>query len=148
MDWDDIKAQWPSQRTVVARRWQRLSERELDEIGGDRQRLCERLQDVYCIDRKDAQRQVAEWEAGQAAWDPSSADGPAPVTAAQVARGRTGKPSAPDIEHLVSTGTFPAQPESPREETDAQSRPCDEHGYMDDEAQRDRSEPGDSGAGA
>jgi len=147
MDWTEVKAHWPAHRAAVAHRWQRLSERELDEIAGDRQRLCERIQEVYGIGAEDAQGQISAWEDAQRTWDPSSADGPAPASLTEVASGTAGKASDPDAERLVSTGTFPAQPDSLHEQTDAQRSPCAEHGYMDDEAQREKDEPADSGAG-
>jgi hypothetical protein len=62
MDWDEIKTRWQAHRGNLARRWQLISERELDEIAGDRQRLCERIQEVYCICAHEAERQVSDWE--------------------------------------------------------------------------------------
>jgi hypothetical protein len=177
MNWSELKADWVRHRAEVARRWQCLSERELDEIAGDRQRLAQRIADAYAISESDAVRQICDWESDQADWDPSSADGPPPQQPEQVAAGSEGAASAPGSEKLVATGAWPSEPQdqpgsranrvrpaTPGAEpgaseddavpADAGNPLLSEHlrhvGYMDDEATRETSEsvrPGPDSSG-
>jgi len=111
MEWHELKADWQVHRAEVARRWQCLSERELDEIAGDRQRLGRCIQEVYGISADEADRQIYDWEAAPQSWDPSSADGPPPLEPGQVAAGSVGASSRPGSEKLVATGTWPSEPQ-------------------------------------
>jgi hypothetical protein len=61
MEWDEIKARWPDYRVSCARRWARISDRELDQIDGDRERLSRQIQEVYLISADDADRQISQW---------------------------------------------------------------------------------------
>ena len=144
MDWGEIKAQWNLHRARVAHRWQSLSERELDQIGGDRARLSECLQAVYCLSAEASERQISNWETEGEHWDPSSAEGPAPQTSAEVAADSEGKASGAGAERLVATGTLREQASAPVHPVP--SRVAEEHGYMDDEAERDRNESAGRGA--
>jgi hypothetical protein len=174
MEWRDVKADWHAHRAEVARRWQCLNERELDEIAGDRQRLVSCIQEVYGISADEADRQICDWETGMQSWDPSSADGPPPLEPGQVAAGSEGAASQPGSEKLVATGTWPSEPQgksmrtsAPHPGASASAEPgvseddaaaCDagnpilsEHlrhvGYMDDENASETSEsarPADS----
>jgi hypothetical protein len=145
VNWGEVKSHWNRYRARVAHRWQCLSERELDEIGGDRARLSERIQAVYCIGAEDAERQISAWEEEGEHWDPSSAEGPAPQTPAEVASDSAGKARSPGAERLVATGAFPKQPGAPVHPAPLPA--VEEHGYMDDEAERERNESAGSGAG-
>jgi len=111
MEWHELKADWQVHRAEVARRWQCLSERELDEIAGDRQRLGRCIQEVYGISADEADRQICAWEAAPQSWDPSSADGPPPLEPGQVAASSVGASSRPGSEKLVATGTWPSEPQ-------------------------------------
>jgi hypothetical protein len=110
MEWHEVRADWQAHRAEVARHWQCLNERELDEIAGDRQRLGRCIQKVYGISADEAERQICDWEAEPQSWDPSSADGPPPLEPGQVAAGSEGAASRPGSEKLVATGTWPSEP--------------------------------------
>ena len=62
MSWDEIKARWQAHLGKLARHWDRISERELDAIAGDRDRLSRRIQAVYGISAQEADRQIHDWE--------------------------------------------------------------------------------------
>src|SRR3954471_5441134 len=137
MEWQEVKADWHAQRVHVARRWQCLNERELDEIAGDRDRLARCLQEVYGISADEADRQIGDWEAGTPSWDPSSADGPPPLEPGQVAAGSEGAASQPGSEKLVATGAWPGEPQRNTDHTTAQqhrARPSGEPGVSGDDA--------------
>src|SRR5690349_2442610 len=108
MEWREVAADWHTHRAEVARRWQCLNERELDEIAGDRQRLERCIQEVYGISAAEADRQISDWVTGTRSWDPSSADGPPPLEPGEVAGASVGAASQPGSEKLVATGTWPS----------------------------------------
>jgi hypothetical protein len=110
MDWDDLKTRWQAHRGHLEHHWQRISEREFDEIAGDRQRLSQRIQEVYRVSPEDAEREIAAWEMEHSNFDPSSADGPPPVAPGELARTSAGAASAPGADRLVDTRTYPQQP--------------------------------------
>jgi uncharacterized protein YjbJ (UPF0337 family) len=61
MEWDEIKTQWPAYRASCARRWAQISDRELDQIDGDRERLSRQIQEAYLISADDADREISQW---------------------------------------------------------------------------------------
>ena len=63
MGWGDIQGDWDGQKRRVRERWSRLAEHEIEEIGGERDRLLGRIQDVYGVEREEAEVQVREFEA-------------------------------------------------------------------------------------
>jgi uncharacterized protein YjbJ (UPF0337 family) len=62
MGWEQIQSDWDGQKRRVRERWSRLAEHELDEMGGQRDRLVSKIQDVYGVDRGEADSQVREFE--------------------------------------------------------------------------------------
>jgi len=61
MNWQDIKRRWPELHSEVRRRWEHLSDVEIQLAGGDRERLVERIKTAYGISREEARRQVERW---------------------------------------------------------------------------------------
>jgi uncharacterized protein YjbJ (UPF0337 family) len=60
MNWDRIEGNsWSMLKSVVRKQWDRLTDEELDEIAGDRERLVGKVQERYDIPRDEAERQVA-----------------------------------------------------------------------------------------
>jgi len=64
MGWDHIQSDWDGQKRRVRERWSRLAEHELDEMSGRRDRLVAKIQDVYGLERGEAESQVREFESG------------------------------------------------------------------------------------
>jgi hypothetical protein len=87
-----------------------LSERELDEIGGNRSLLVERIRRVYGVSVGDAEREINEWQETLVDWDPSSADGPAPMQPGSAAPAAPSNSNVSSNEKLVDAGAWPNQP--------------------------------------
>jgi hypothetical protein len=134
MDWNEIKTRWQAHRASVARHWQCLSERELDQIAGERERLSQRIQEVYRVSAAEADRQICDWEEERVSWDPSSADGPAPTQPGEVAAHSEGKAFRPAAERLVATGTWPEQPAQRAGKPTSAGEPAHEPGVSEDDA--------------
>jgi uncharacterized protein YjbJ (UPF0337 family) len=110
MDWNEAKSRWQAHRGDLARRWPRISERDIDAIAGDRDQLSQRIQAIYGISAREADRQISEWEHQQPPDEPG-------VTEDDAVPGAGGNPSVQ----------------------------ASQHGYMDDEDQREMNESTPSG---
>jgi hypothetical protein len=53
--WDDIARDWDRYRSVIQGKWTFLSERDLDEVAGDRNRLIEKIETKYGLTRHRAE---------------------------------------------------------------------------------------------
>lgn len=57
-NWDQASAQWNQFKGNVKKQWGKLTNDQLDEIEGRRDRLVGKVQEVYGISEEDAQDQV------------------------------------------------------------------------------------------
>lgn len=65
MNWDQIEGNWKQFRGQARQQWGKLTDDELDQIGGKREELIGRIQERYGIAREEAERQVKDWESRQ-----------------------------------------------------------------------------------
>jgi uncharacterized protein YjbJ (UPF0337 family) len=70
---DEHKADWERLKNRARSQWLALTEHDLEEIGGDRQRLIEKLRARYRIAPDEAERQVHDFQVKnvEAAPDPN-----------------------------------------------------------------------------
>jgi uncharacterized protein YjbJ (UPF0337 family) len=61
MNWDRIKGNWKQFKGEARKQWGKLTDDELDQIGGERDKLVGRIQERYGIARDEASRQVDDW---------------------------------------------------------------------------------------
>lgn len=61
MNWDRIEGNWKQLRGKVQEQWGKLTNDDMDVIGGQRDQLVGRLQNRYGIARDEAERQVDRW---------------------------------------------------------------------------------------
>ncbi|MGH9511094.1 MAG: CsbD family protein [Terriglobales bacterium] len=61
MNWDRIEGQWKQMKGSVKERWGKLTDDDLNVIGGRKDQLVGRVQERYGIAKDEAQRQVDEW---------------------------------------------------------------------------------------
>lgn len=61
MNWDRIEGNWKQFKGRVRSEWGRLTDDDLDRIGGDRERLEGIIQERYGMARDDAHRKVDDW---------------------------------------------------------------------------------------
>lgn len=62
MNWDQIKGNWKQGKGAVKQKWGQLTDDDLTQIEGSRDKLVGRVQERYGIAKEDAERQVSEWE--------------------------------------------------------------------------------------
>lgn len=65
--WDQIEGNWNQFAGKAKQRWGKLTEDDVAVINGKRQELVGKIQERYGIAKKEAEKQVDEWEKTQAA---------------------------------------------------------------------------------
>jgi len=61
MDWTDIAGQWKSFGPPIRQQWSRLTDTQLDAVGGSRELLIRTIRQVYAISQEQSEKQVAAW---------------------------------------------------------------------------------------
>lgn len=61
MHWQKIEENWESFKGMAKEKWQKLSDSDLDQIGGKRDRLIQKLQDAYGVTREQAEIELKEF---------------------------------------------------------------------------------------
>ena len=64
MNWDRMEGKWKQLKGGVKERWGKLTDDDLNVIGGKKDQLVGRIQERYGIAKDEAQRQVDEWNKG------------------------------------------------------------------------------------
>ncbi|MFO8049741.1 MAG: CsbD family protein [Desulfosudaceae bacterium] len=59
---NQLKGDWKETRGKAKERWGKLTEEDLEEINGQRDKLALRIEKLYGIDREEAEAQIREWE--------------------------------------------------------------------------------------
>lgn len=59
---DKFKDNWETSKGKARERWGKLTEEDLEQINGQRDKLVVRLQKLYGFEREEAEAQVKEWE--------------------------------------------------------------------------------------
>jgi uncharacterized protein YjbJ (UPF0337 family) len=62
MNWPEVQSNWTQSRMVLKTQWPNLTDADLDEINGIRDRLTVALQRRYALTTDEAARQVAAFE--------------------------------------------------------------------------------------
>ncbi len=58
MNWDRIEGNWKQMSGKVRQQWGKLTDDDLDVIGGRREELAGRIQEVYGISKDEAEKQI------------------------------------------------------------------------------------------
>jgi uncharacterized protein YjbJ (UPF0337 family) len=61
MNWDQVEIRWRDLTGSAKENWGKLTDVDLDEISGKREQLTSKVQAVYGISRKEADKQVWDW---------------------------------------------------------------------------------------
>jgi uncharacterized protein YjbJ (UPF0337 family) len=61
MDWNIIEGKWKELKGLAREEWGKLTNDELEEVGGKRDRLVAKLQQKYGYASDEANRQADEW---------------------------------------------------------------------------------------
>jgi uncharacterized protein YjbJ (UPF0337 family) len=61
MNWDQVEGKWKQVKGEAKTRWGKLTDDDLDVVGGQRDKLIGRVQERYGIAKDQAQREVEDW---------------------------------------------------------------------------------------
>lgn len=62
MNWDKIEGNWTQFKGQAKQQWGKLTDDDLDVVGGKRDQLLGRLQEAYGISKDEAEKQVQDFE--------------------------------------------------------------------------------------
>lgn len=65
MHWDRIEGNWKQFKGNAKERWGRLTDDHLEVIGGKRDQLMGKIQEIYGIGKGVAEKQITEWQGKQ-----------------------------------------------------------------------------------
>lgn len=61
MNWDHVESRWKELTSSARENWSKLTDADSDEVSGRRERLIHKIEEVYGITKKDADKQVWDW---------------------------------------------------------------------------------------
>ncbi len=61
MNWDQIKGQWTQVQGEAKRQWGKLTDDDLQQIEGNRDKLIGKIQERYGTSKEEAEKQVDSW---------------------------------------------------------------------------------------
>ena len=59
--WDQLEGKWKQLKGDIRVKWGELTDDDLEQIAGNRDKLAGKLQERYGIAREEANRQIDEW---------------------------------------------------------------------------------------
>ena len=62
MNWDRIQGSWKQVTGQAKEQWGKLTDDDLDVVGGRRDQLAGKIQERYGVAKEDAEKQIGEWE--------------------------------------------------------------------------------------
>ncbi len=62
MNWDQVEGKWKEFKGRVREKWGKLTDDELEIIGGKRDKLAGLLQQKYGMAKEEAEKQIAQFE--------------------------------------------------------------------------------------
>jgi uncharacterized protein YjbJ (UPF0337 family) len=63
MNWDQIEGKWKQLKGSIREKWGKLTDDDLDQIGGNRDKLLGKLQERYGYQKEEAEKQLDAWSA-------------------------------------------------------------------------------------
>jgi len=61
MNWELVEGKWKQLVGSAKENWSKLSDDDLQQISGKRERLAVKIQETYGITRREAEKQVWDW---------------------------------------------------------------------------------------
>jgi uncharacterized protein YjbJ (UPF0337 family) len=61
MNWDQVESHWKDLQSSVKENWGKLTDIDLEELSGNREQLISKLQTIYGMTKREADKQVWDW---------------------------------------------------------------------------------------
>ncbi len=71
MNWDQIQGNWKQFKGKARQQWGDLTDDELEQVGGQRDKLLGKIQEKYGFTKEEADQQIRRWETQQQQQRPS-----------------------------------------------------------------------------
>ena len=68
MNWDRIQGSWKQVTGQAKEQWGKLTDDDLDVVGGRRDQLAGKIQERYGVAKEDGEKQIGEWERKATDW--------------------------------------------------------------------------------
>lgn len=65
MDWNRIEGNWKQLKGEARKQWGKLTDDDIEQVKGDRQKLAGKIQDTYGKSKEEAEREIDEWSTRQ-----------------------------------------------------------------------------------
>ena len=65
MNWDLIEGNWKQFKGDIKQQWSKLTDDQLEVIGGKREHLAGKIQVMYGIGKDEAEHQLSDWQSNQ-----------------------------------------------------------------------------------
>lgn len=61
MNWDQIEGKWKQFKGAAKQKWGKLTDDDLDFVGGKRDQLVGKIQERYGMSKEEAHREIENW---------------------------------------------------------------------------------------
>jgi uncharacterized protein YjbJ (UPF0337 family) len=61
LNWDNIEDNWKQLVVAAKENWSKLTEQDFEQISGKREPLISKIQEIYGVTRREADKQVWDW---------------------------------------------------------------------------------------
>ena len=61
MNWDQVQGSWQELKGKVRSKWAKLTDDDVDKVGGAKDQLVGRIRERYGYAKEDAEREVDDW---------------------------------------------------------------------------------------
>jgi uncharacterized protein YjbJ (UPF0337 family) len=65
MNWTNIETGWNDYKANAKQQWSKLSDQQINDTQGKRERLAVNVQQAYALSKEDTERQIMDWQAKQ-----------------------------------------------------------------------------------
>jgi uncharacterized protein YjbJ (UPF0337 family) len=62
MKWEQIERDWKAYKPQMVTQWSKLTDEHLNAIGGKRDKLATKVQEVYAVSKEEAEKQIKAFE--------------------------------------------------------------------------------------
>ena len=62
MKWEQIEGDWKMYKPQMITQWSKLTDEHLNAIGGKRDKLATKIQEVYVLSKEEAEKQIKAFE--------------------------------------------------------------------------------------
>ena len=62
MKWEQIEKDWKAYKPQMVKQWSKLTDEHLNSMGGKREKLATKIQEIYAVSKEEAEKQIKAFE--------------------------------------------------------------------------------------